>query len=179
MCANRRIPNKTALQVTSDCCGHCLCLCISVSIFVSLQPLVLPDKQTMGWSDPRGQSHLWTLGRESILRMTDDQLRGIDHLALLQIGATGVVGGRIIYYTPCIMLHYALFIVQCIAFYIINCVRVAQLAASWLPCRDTRKWRENEEMERGSLSTFPHFLFISSLSIHFLYQKLSYFVSKY
>ena len=29
-----------------------------------------------------------------------------------------------------------------------------------------RKWRENEEMERDSLSTFPHFLFISSLSIH-------------
>ena len=31
-----------------------------------------------------------------------------------------------------------------------------------------RKWRENEEMEKDSLSTFPHFLFISSLSIHFL-----------
>ena len=30
-----------------------------------------------------------------------------------------------------------------------------------------RKWRENEEMERDLLSTFPHFLFISSLSIHF------------
>ena len=39
-----------------------------------------------------------------------------------------------------------------------------------------RKWRENEEMERDSLSTFPHFLLISSLSIHFLYQKWSYFV---
>ena len=33
-----------------------------------------------------------------------------------------------------------------------------------------RKWREKEEKERGSL----HFLifFISSLSLHFLYQKL-------
>ena len=41
-----------------------------------------------------------------------------------------------------------------------------------------RKWRENEEMERDSLSTFSHFLFISSLSIHFLYQKLSHFVAK-
>ena len=39
-----------------------------------------------------------------------------------------------------------------------------------------KKWRENEEMERDSLSTFPHFLFISSLSIHFLYQKLSHFL---
>ena len=32
-----------------------------------------------------------------------------------------------------------------------------------------RKWKENEEMERDSLSKFPHFLYISSLSIHFLY----------
>ena len=40
------------------------------------------------------------------------------------------------------------------------------------------QWRENEEMERDLLSTFPHFLFISSLSIHFLYQKLSHFVAK-
>ena len=36
-----------------------------------------------------------------------------------------------------------------------------------------RKWRENEEMERecgkgDSLSIFPHFLFLSSLYIHFL-----------
>ena len=37
-----------------------------------------------------------------------------------------------------------------------------------------RKWRENDEMERDSLSTFPHFLYISFLSIHFLHQKLSY-----
>ena len=29
-----------------------------------------------------------------------------------------------------------------------------------------RKWKENEEMKRDSPSTFPHFLFISSLSIH-------------
>ena len=41
-----------------------------------------------------------------------------------------------------------------------------------------RKWRENEKMERDSLSTFPHSLFISSLSIHFLYQNLSHFVAK-
>ena len=41
-----------------------------------------------------------------------------------------------------------------------------------------RKWRENEEMERDSLSTFPHSLFISSLSMHFLYQNLSHFVTK-
>ena len=34
-----------------------------------------------------------------------------------------------------------------------------------------RKWRENGEMEGDSLSTFLHFLFISSLSIHFLYQS--------
>ena len=35
---------------------------------------------------------------------------------------------------------------------------------------DEMEWkgRENEEMERDLLSTFPHFLFISSLSIHFL-----------
>ena len=59
----------------------------------------------------------------------------------------------------------------------------------WQPCNRAarkwrenekmkKKWRENEEMERDSLSTFPHFLFISSLSIHFLYQKLSHFVTK-
>ena len=41
-----------------------------------------------------------------------------------------------------------------------------------------RKWREHAEMEGDSLSTFPHFLFISSLSIHFPYQKLSHFVAK-
>ena len=31
-----------------------------------------------------------------------------------------------------------------------------------------RKWTQNEQIERDSLSTFPHFLFITSLSIHFL-----------
>ena len=32
-----------------------------------------------------------------------------------------------------------------------------------------RKWRENEEMERDSLSIFPHFLFITSpLSISYI-----------
>ena len=41
--------------------------------------------------------------------------------------------------------------------------------------RDARKWRENEEMKRSSLSTFTHYLFISSLSLHFLY--LSKFVT--
>ena len=41
-----------------------------------------------------------------------------------------------------------------------------------------RKWRENDEIEKDSLSTFPHFLFISSLSVHFLYRKLSHFVAK-
>ena len=35
-----------------------------------------------------------------------------------------------------------------------------------------QKWRENKEIERDLLSTFPHFLFISSLYIHFLYQTL-------
>ena len=40
-----------------------------------------------------------------------------------------------------------------------------------------RKWRENEEMERYSFYTFSHFFFISSLSIHFLYQKLSHIVA--
>ena len=38
-----------------------------------------------------------------------------------------------------------------------------------------RKWRENDEIEKDSLSTFPHFLFISSLYFH---QKLSHFVAK-
>ena len=33
--------------------------------------------------------------------------------------------------------------------------------------------RENEEKERDLPSTFPHFPLIFSLSIHFLYQKLS------
>ena len=40
------------------------------------------------------------------------------------------------------------------------------------------KWGENEEMERDSLSTFPHSIFTFSLSIHFLYQKMSHFVAK-
>ena len=37
-----------------------------------------------------------------------------------------------------------------------------------------RKWRENGQR----MMYFPHFLFISPLSIHFLYQKLSHFVTK-
>ena len=41
-----------------------------------------------------------------------------------------------------------------------------------------RKKKENEEMERDSLSTFRQFLFISSLSIHFLYQKIVSFCFK-
>ena len=46
----------------------------------------------------------------------------------------------------------------------------------WHPCiLAARKWRENEEMKRNSLSTFTHYLFISSLSLHFLY--LSKFVT--
>ena len=64
--------------------------------------------------------------------------------------------------------------------------RVAQVVAPWHPgCEKwkknekmKRKQRENEEMERDSLGAFPHFLFISSLPIHFLYQKLSNFVAK-
>ena len=48
--------------------------------------------------------------------------------------------------------------------------RVAKIVAAWQPgC---------ENMERYSLSSFAHFLFISSLSIHFLYTKLSHFVAK-
>ena len=39
-----------------------------------------------------------------------------------------------------------------------------------------RKWREIEEMDRergnGERFTFSHFLFISSLSIHFIHQKI-------
>ena len=60
-----------------------------------------------------------------------------------------------------------------------GCTNCGSLAA-WLRGNGQRmrKWRENEEMEGDSLSTFPHFLFISSLSIHFLYQKLSPFVVK-
>ena len=49
-----------------------------------------------------------------------------------------------------------------------------------------RKWRENEKMKRKwrekgerSLSTFPHFPFIYSLSLHFLNKKLSHFVAKF
>ena len=41
-----------------------------------------------------------------------------------------------------------------------------------------RKWRGNEEMERDSLSTFPRFLFISSLSIHFLHMSHSQMLGK-
>ena len=39
-----------------------------------------------------------------------------------------------------------------------------------------RKWEENEEMERDSLSTFPHFLFIIANVInknyHMRYEKI-------
>ena len=44
--------------------------------------------------------------------------------------------------------------------------RAAQVVPAWQPgCEKIeRKWRENEKMERGSLSTFSHFLFISSLT---------------
>ena len=63
-------------------------------------------------------------------------------------------------------------------------IRIAQIVAAWQrengermrKWRENekmkRKWRENEEVERNSLSRFPHFLFISSLSVDFLYQKL-------
>lgn len=53
--------------------------------------------------------------------------------------------------------------------------RVAQSVASLHPgCEEMeREWEYEEEMERDALSTFPHFLYISSLSNHFLYQKLS------
>ena len=40
-----------------------------------------------------------------------------------------------------------------------------------------KEWENEEELERDSLSTFSHFLFISSLSFHFFYQKLSHFVA--
>ena len=45
-----------------------------------------------------------------------------------------------------------------------------------------REWENEEEMEKyweNSLSTFPHFLFIFSFSIHFLCKKLSDFVAKW
>ena len=69
-------------------------------------------------------------------------------------------------------------------------IRVAQIVAAWLQENGERmrkwrgkgermrKWRGNEEMERVALSTFPHFLFFSSLSIHFLYKKLCHFAAK-
>ena len=41
-----------------------------------------------------------------------------------------------------------------------------------------RAWREYEEMEKNSPSPFPHFLFISPLSVHFLYQKFVTFCRK-
>ena len=58
--------------------------------------------------------------------------------------------------------------------------RVAHIMAAWLRKigertkkwrgngERMRKWTQNEQIERDSLSTFPHFLFITSLSIHFL-----------
>ena len=60
--------------------------------------------------------------------------------------------------------------------------RVAQLAKAWQPgCEKMereweheeemerlRKWRENEEMDTDSFSTFPHFLYISSSFSHSL-----------
>ena len=39
-------------------------------------------------------------------------------------------------------------------------------------------WRENEEVGRDSLSTFSHFLFISSLSIKFPISKIVIFCRK-
>ena len=51
----------------------------------------------------------------------------------------------------------------------------------WLPgSRAARKWRENKKMKRKwrQFHSVPHFLFISSLSFHFLYKKLSHFVAK-
>ena len=65
----------------------------------------------------------------------------------------------------------------------LDLTRVAQIVAAWLQENEKmkRKWRESEEMERDSICTFPHFLFISSFSnsIHFLHQKLSQFVAKW
>ena len=47
-----------------------------------------------------------------------------------------------------------------------------KIKRKWREDRE-RKWTENEEMERDLLSTFPHFFFISSFSITFLYKELS------
>ena len=67
-------------------------------------------------------------------------------------------------------------------FLMVQC-KVAQLVAVWQPgCEKMeREWENEEEMEgkwgnRGIHSL--HFLFISSLSIHILYKKLSHFVAK-
>ena len=53
--------------------------------------------------------------------------------------------------------------------------RAARIVAALQPgCEEMeREWGNEEEMERNSLSTFPYSLFISSLSIHFLYKNLS------
>ena len=50
---------------------------------------------------------------------------------------------------------------------------VAQLVAAWHQgCEKMEKeWENEEEMERYSLSTFSHFLSMSSLSLHFLIKK--------
>ena len=40
--------------------------------------------------------------------------------------------------------------------------------------RENENWREKEEMEKDLLSTFLHFLFISSLSIHFQVKVVSF-----
>ena len=49
-----------------------------------------------------------------------------------------------------------------------RCSLAAGLRGNGGRMRKLRGKRENEEMERDSFSTFPHSLFISSLSIHFL-----------
>ena len=61
---------------------------------------------------------------------------------------------------------------------IVDCTTCCSVA-SRLQENGEKLERENEEMERDSLFTFPHFLFISSFSIHFLYQKLSHFVGTF
>ena len=59
-----------------------------------------------------------------------------------------------------------------------GCITCGSLAAGLQENGERmRKWKENEEMERDSLFTFPHYVFFPP-SNHFWYKTLSHFVAK-
>ena len=150
MCASRRIPNKTlssaTIQVTRGCWSlplplyFCLCLCVFTTTCSTRQAddgMVGPQRSEPFVDVGAGEhspDDRWPAPRNWSPRLVADRRNrrcGRSHHTVYAV-------------------HYALLILQCIAFYIINCARVAQLAAARMQENGERmrKWRRNGERMR-------------------------------